>query len=59
MSKNEQRRVTVKQLEKMLDHDAPTAEAFLARILAQAVPNNAKSSLSDDMTALAVRRVAP
>jgi sigma-B regulation protein RsbU (phosphoserine phosphatase) len=58
-SKNEQRRVTVKQLEKMLDHAAPTAEAFLTRILAQAVPNNAEISLSDDLTALAVRRVAP
>lgn len=58
-SKNEQRRVTVKQLEKMLDHAAPTAEAFLTRILAQAVPNNAENSLSDDLTALAVRRVAP
>lgn len=58
-SKNEQRRVTVKQLEKMLDHAAPTAEAFLTRILAQAVPNNGETSLSDDLTALAVRRVAP
>lgn len=58
-SKNEQRRVTVKQLEKMLDHAAPTAEAFLTRILAQAVPNNGETALSDDLTALAVRRVAP
>jgi sigma-B regulation protein RsbU (phosphoserine phosphatase) len=58
-SKNEQRRLTIKQLEKMLDHAAPTAEAFLKRILAQAVPNDAESSLSDDMTALVVRRLAP
>jgi len=58
-SKNEQRRVTLKQLEEMLDHTAPTADSFLKRILAQAVPNNAESSLSDDMTALAVRRLAP
>jgi serine phosphatase RsbU (regulator of sigma subunit) len=58
-SKNERRRLTPQQLEKMLDHSAPTAEAFLKRILAQAAPNNTEDSLSDDMTALAVRRMAP
>ena len=58
-SKNEQRRLTPQQLEKMLDHSAPTAEAFLKRILAQATPNSTENSLSDDLTALAVRRMAP
>ena len=55
-SKDERRRLTPQQLEKMLDHSAPTAEALLTRILAQATPNSAEDSLSDDMTALAVRR---
>jgi len=58
-SKNEQRWVTPQQLEKMLDHSAPTAEVLLKRILERATPNNAEDSLSDDMTALAVRRMAP
>jgi phosphoserine phosphatase RsbU/P len=58
-SRNEQRRLTPQQLEKMLDHSALTAEAFLKRILAQATPNNTENSLSDDLTALAVRRMAP
>ncbi len=57
-SKNERSRLTPQQLEKMLDHSAPTAEAFLNRILAQAAPNNSENSLSDDLTALAVRRMA-
>ena len=58
-SKNEDRRVTPQQLEKMLDHSAPTAELLLKRILERVMPNNAGDSLSDDMTALAVRRMAP
>jgi sigma-B regulation protein RsbU (phosphoserine phosphatase) len=58
-SKNERRRVTPQHLERMLDHSAPSAEAFLKGILAQAAPNNAENSLSDDLTALAVRRIAP
>jgi sigma-B regulation protein RsbU (phosphoserine phosphatase) len=58
-SKNEERRVTPQELEKMLDHSAPTAEVLLKRILERATPNNAEDSLSDDMTALAVRRGAP
>lgn len=57
-SKDERRRLTPQRLEKMLDHSAPTAEALLKRILAQAAPNNAENSLPDDMTALAIRRVA-
>jgi serine phosphatase RsbU (regulator of sigma subunit) len=58
-SKNEERRLTPQELEKMLDHSAPNAEVLLERILERATPNNAEDSLSDDMTALAVRRVAP
>jgi phosphoserine phosphatase RsbU/P len=57
-SKNEGLRLTPRQLEKMLDHSAPTAEVLLERILERAAPNNSENSLSDDMTALAVRRTA-
>jgi sigma-B regulation protein RsbU (phosphoserine phosphatase) len=57
-SRDEQRRLTIQQLEKMLDPSAPTAEVLLNRILARATPNNSQNSLSDDMTALAVRRLA-
>ena len=55
-SRNGQHRVTPGQLEKMLDHSAPTAEALLKRILDRATPNNAEH-LADDLTALAVRRM--
>jgi phosphoserine phosphatase RsbU/P len=57
-SKNEKRRLTPQQLEKMLDDSAPTAEVLLKRILERAMPNNAEDPLSDDITALAVRRMA-
>jgi hypothetical protein len=43
----------------MLDYSAPTAEVLLKRILERIMPNNPEDSLSDDMTALAVRRMAP
>jgi sigma-B regulation protein RsbU (phosphoserine phosphatase) len=58
-SKNEGRRLTPQQLEKMLDHSAPTAEVLLKKILERSAPDNGQNSLSDDMTALAVRRMAP
>jgi sigma-B regulation protein RsbU (phosphoserine phosphatase) len=58
-SKNEEHRITPQQLEKMLDHSAPTAEVLLKRILERVMPHNAEDSLSDDMTALAVRRMPP
>ena len=57
-SKNEEPRLTPQQLEKMLDHSAPTAEVLLNRIVERAAPNSAENSLSDDVTALAVRRMA-
>ncbi len=58
-SKNGRRRITPQQLEKMLDHSAPTADILLNRILERVMPDNAEETLSDDMTALAVRRMAP
>src|SRR5437588_3081364 len=58
-SENGRHRVTPQQLEKMLNHSAPTAEVLLEGILERVTPNNPKDSLSDDMTALAVRRMAP
>src|SRR6266480_3357681 len=57
-SKHEPRRLTPRQLQNMLDHSAPTAELLLKRILDRAMPNNAKDSLSDDITAMSVRRMA-
>src|SRR6266446_2014116 len=57
-SENGRHRVTPQQLEKMLNHSAPTAEVLLKGILERVTPNNPKDSLSDDMTALAVRRMA-
>jgi sigma-B regulation protein RsbU (phosphoserine phosphatase) len=59
LSKKEEHRVTPQHLEKMLDPSARTAEALLKRILERVIPNNAEDSLSDDMTALAVRRMPP
>ena len=58
-SKNEEHRITPQELEKMLDNSAPTAEVLLKRILERVMPHNAEDSLSDDMTALAVRRTPP
>jgi phosphoserine phosphatase RsbU/P len=57
--KNERNRLTPQQLQKMLDHSAPTAEVLLERILERAMPNNPEKLLSDDVTALSVRRMAP
>jgi sigma-B regulation protein RsbU (phosphoserine phosphatase) len=52
----DERRLTPQQLEKLLDHSAPSAEALLKGILASR--DNADDSLSDDLTALAVRRIS-
>src|SRR6266478_3445202 len=57
-TKDEHRRLTPQQLEKMLDHSAPTAEALLKGVLAYAAPDNSVNSSPDDMTLLAVRRMA-
>jgi sigma-B regulation protein RsbU (phosphoserine phosphatase) len=56
--KSKQPRLAPERLEKMLDHDAPSAEALLGRILSQAVPANDDEALSDDLAAVAVRRTA-
>jgi sigma-B regulation protein RsbU (phosphoserine phosphatase) len=57
-SKDEGRRLTPQQLEKLLDPSAPTAEALLKSILAHTAPAPNASVSPDDMTALAVRRMA-
>jgi len=57
-TKDEQYRLTPQQLEKMLDPSAPSAEALLKGILRQAAATNGENALPDDLTALAVRRVA-
>src|SRR5437867_341150 len=57
-TKDERHRSTPQQLEKMLDHSAPTAEALLKGVLAYAAPDNSVKTSPDDMTVLAVRRMA-
>src|SRR5881396_293444 len=57
-TKDERHRSTPQQLEKMLDHSAPTAEALLKEVLAYAAPDNSVKTSPDDMTVLAVRRMA-
>jgi len=56
--KSKQPRLAPQRLEKMLDHNAPSAEALLGRILSQAAPAKAEGALSDDLAAVAVRRIA-
>src|SRR5213595_2956854 len=51
-TKDEQYRLTPRQLEKMLDPSASSAEALLKGILSQAAPNNGENALPDDLTAL-------
>jgi sigma-B regulation protein RsbU (phosphoserine phosphatase) len=55
-TKDERHRVTPRQLEKVLDHSAPSAEALLKRIVAQTAPENSAKSAPDDVAAIAVRR---
>jgi len=55
-TKDERHRVTPEQLEKVLDHSAPSAEALLKRIVAQAAPENSAKTAPDDVAAIAVRR---
>src|SRR6476660_6561331 len=54
-TKDERHRVTPGQLEKVLDHSVPTAEALLNRIVAQTSKNSAKPA-PDDVAAIVVRR---
>ncbi|HTL79763.1 MAG TPA: SpoIIE family protein phosphatase [Candidatus Babeliales bacterium] len=55
-TKDERNRVTLTQLEKALDHSAPTAEALLKRIVAETIPENSEKTAPDDVAAIAVRR---
>ena len=55
-TKDERHRVTPQQLENVLDHSAPSAEALLNRIVAQTVPENSAKTAPDDVAAIAVRR---
>ena len=56
-TKDERHRLTPQKLEKMLDHSAPTAEALLKGVLAQAAPDASVNTSPDDMTVLAIRRM--
>ncbi len=53
----EKRRLTPEQLAKMIDPSAPSAEALLMSMMNQATPADGEHSLSDDVAALAVRRM--
>src|SRR6476659_4003885 len=55
-TKDERHRVTPGQLEKVLDHSAPTAEALLNRIVAQTASKNSAKPAPDDVAAIVVRR---
>jgi sigma-B regulation protein RsbU (phosphoserine phosphatase) len=56
-TKEQQRAPTAQELEKMLDHSAPTAEALLKSVLAHTAPDAGATTSPDDMTVLAVRRM--
>src|SRR5207247_10757076 len=56
-AKDERRRLTPQQIEKMLGHSAPTADALLAAVLVNTAPDTAVKTSPDDMTVLAVRRM--
>jgi phosphoserine phosphatase RsbU/P len=55
-TKDERLRVIPEQLEKVVDHSAPSAEALLKRIVAQTAPENSAKTAPDDVAAIAVRR---
>ena len=55
-TKDKRHRVTPKELEKVLDHSASSADALLKRILAQTAPENSAKTAPDDVAAIAVRR---
>ena len=55
-TKDERHQVTPGQLENVLNHSAPSAEALLKRIAAQTVPENSAKAAPDDVAAIAVRR---
>ena len=53
---NNERHQVTRQLENVLDHSAPTAEALLERIVAQTTPKNPGKPAPDDVAAIVVRR---
>jgi serine phosphatase RsbU (regulator of sigma subunit) len=55
-TKDKRNQMTPGQLEKVLDHSAPTAEALLKRIVAQTIPEDSANTAPDDVAAIAVRR---
>src|SRR5262245_43642304 len=55
-TKDERQRITLEQLEKFLDHSAPSAETLLKQIVAQTGPHNSAKTAPDDVAAIAVRR---
>jgi len=55
-TKDERHRVTPEQLESVLNHSAPSAEALLKRIVAQTAPENSPKTAPDDVAAIVVRR---
>jgi sigma-B regulation protein RsbU (phosphoserine phosphatase) len=57
-AEGKRRRLTPKMLAKTIDHDAPTAEALLMRMLNQVAPSDGKTRLPDDMAVVVVRRTA-
>lgn len=57
-SKGQRSRLDPKRLEKILDPAAPNAQAALTGILRQVAPENDENAFPDDVTALAVRRMA-
>jgi phosphoserine phosphatase RsbU/P len=54
--KNERRGPAPGQLEKILRHSAPSAEALLKHVLAQTAPENSAKTAPDDVAAIVVRR---
>jgi sigma-B regulation protein RsbU (phosphoserine phosphatase) len=54
--KNERRGPAPGQLEEILRHSAPSAEALLKYVLAQTAPENSAKTAPDDVAAIAVRR---
>jgi sigma-B regulation protein RsbU (phosphoserine phosphatase) len=57
-AKGSRARLTAKHLADMVDQSATSADALLMRLLNQAGPGDGAGGLADDVTALAVRRVA-
>ena len=47
---------TKQQIEKVVNHSAPSAEALLKRIVAKMDPENSARTAPDDVAAIAVRR---